>query len=512
MKRVFSLKLSLAAAVALGGCAISPEALDEVQLAENAQMNLMRVTADQEPIRGRIGLYEAIARALKYNLDHRVEVFERTLRSKELRVAHFEMLPDVVADTDFARRDNFSATTSRQVQNGQLGAPGAFQTFNTSQERRRRTADIEFTWHVLDFGLSYVRARQAADKVLIAEEARRKVIVRIVEDVRTAFWRAVTAERMVARLSRLESRTRRALANTRKLATEQEASPVTALTYERELVTIKRTIQELRRDLSVAKTQLAALMNVKPGTHFHLKYPRLDGRGLALPHRVNDMIWTALNNRSELRDVAYRKRINMKEADAALLELLPGLQLYAGANYDSNDFLLNSNWLSWGAKASWNVIRLVKYPARRNVIEAQDALLDQRALAVTMAVMTQVHVSRVRFKNYRRELLTAREYLSVQRRLVEKLRAESAAGRISEQTLIREEMNLLVADVRRDLAHANLQNAYANVMASMGLDPYDGTSFDDIGVKALSKDLHAIWNIRGRGGWRPKIMTIASHG
>ncbi|MEO0672025.1 MAG: TolC family protein, partial [Pseudomonadota bacterium] len=343
MKRAYSSKLSLvAAAVVLGGCAITPTALDDIQLAENAELNLAQVTADQEPIHGRIGLYEAIARALKYNLDHRVELFQRRLRSKELRVAHFEMLPDLVANSEFARRDNFAASTSRQVVGGQLGAPGAFQNFNTSQERQRRTADIEFTWHVLDFGLSYVRAHQAADKVLIAEEARRKVVARIVEDVRTAFWRAVTAERLVARMSRLEARTRRALANTRKLSTEEETSPVTALTYERELVTIKRTIQELRRDLSVAKTQLAALMNVKPGRHFHLKYPRLDGRGLALPGRVNDMIWTAMNKRSELRDVAYRKRINMKEADAALLELLPGLQLYAGANYDSNDFLLNS--------------------------------------------------------------------------------------------------------------------------------------------------------------------------
>ncbi|MEL6872789.1 MAG: TolC family protein, partial [Pseudomonadota bacterium] len=73
MKRAYSSKLSLvAAAVVLGGCAITPTALDDIQLAENAELNLAQVTADQEPIHGRIGLYEAIARALKYNLDHRV--------------------------------------------------------------------------------------------------------------------------------------------------------------------------------------------------------------------------------------------------------------------------------------------------------------------------------------------------------------------------------------------------------------------------------------------------------
>ena len=47
---------------------------------------------------------------------------------------------------------------------------------------------------------------------------------------------------------------------------------------------------------------------------------------------LDEMISTAVYNRPELREVEYRKRINVHEADAALLEMLPGLQAYAGAN------------------------------------------------------------------------------------------------------------------------------------------------------------------------------------
>ncbi|MEL6226810.1 MAG: TolC family protein, partial [Pseudomonadota bacterium] len=488
--------------------AITAEPLTDAELASAADENLANVTAEQEPIRGRVGLFDAMARALKYNLDHKVEVYQAALRYEELDVARFELLPDLVAKSDFARRDNFSASVTRQVVNGDLGPAGAFQTFNTSQDRSRRNADIEFSWHVLDFGLSYVRARQAADKALVAEEARRKVVNRVIEDVRTAYWRAVTAERLVHRLRRLESRTRAALASTRALASEEQASPVTALTYERELVEIKRTIQELQRDLNVAKSQLAALMNVKPGTHFHLKHPRVSGRGLRLPGKVRDMIWTAMNNRPELRDVAYRKRINVHEAHAALLELLPGFDLYAGANYDSNSFLLNNDWLSWGARASWNVMRVFKYPAKRRVIDAQDALLQQRGLAVTMAVITQVHVSRVRFLHARRELSTAQEYFGVQRRLLAKLRSEAASGRISEQTLIREEMNTLVAEVRRDIAHSRLQNAYANLFASMGIDPHSEAYSSDSDLKSLSRSLHNLWHRRGRRTWGARVTAL----
>ena len=41
-----------------------------------------------------------------------------------------------------------------------------------------------------------------------------------------------------------------------------------------------------------------------------------------------------------------------------------------------------------------------------------------------MAVMTQVHVSRVRFHHYSKELATADEYLSVQGRLISLMRQE----------------------------------------------------------------------------------------
>ena len=506
-------KLSAASAATflLMGCAIHPLPFDDAQLANVAESNLARVTEAQEPVSGSISLYQAMARALKYNLDYRVEVYQRSVREKELRLAHYSLLPTAVAEAGFAKRDNFSASTSSVVdrRTGELVGGGSFADPNTSQEEHIRTADIEFSWHVLDFGLSYVRARQAADKVLIANEARRKVINRVIEDVRTAFWRAVTAERMVSRLRHLEGRTKAALANARSLANERQTSPITALTYERELIEIKRSIQELTRDLSVAKTQLAALMNVKPGTRFTLRYPARYRFTPRPPGSVKDMIWTAMNNRPELRDVEYRRRINFHEADAALLELLPGLQLYAGSNYDSNDFLLNSDWLSWGAKASWNLLKAVQYPAKRRVIEAQGELLDQRSLALTMAIMTQVHVSRVRFYHYLRELRTANEFFNVQRSLVEKLRAEFAAGRISEQTLIREEMNTLVAEVKRDIAHASLQNAYANIFASMGLDLYSDEMDAEMDVKSLAKSLRQVWLERGRISKAPRVVAVA---
>ncbi|MFO1170037.1 MAG: TolC family protein [Hyphomicrobiaceae bacterium] len=438
---------------------------------------------EQEPITGVVDLAEAMARAIKYNLDHRVETMQADVRDRELALAHYDLLPSVVAGSAYDARNNDNASSSENIFTGVESL-----ATSTSTERKVKSADIAFSWSILDFGLSYVRARQSADTYLIAEETRRKVAQRIIEDVRTAYWRAVSSDRMVGKLAKLETRVSHALAASRDIAGSGTTSPITAVTYERELVEIKRSIQELQNDLAVAKSQLAALMNVPPGTPFQLA-----GTEGNHPVRVNDDVSTlvavALSRRSELREIWYKQRINQHDLDAALLELLPGLETFVGNNFNSNDFLYNNNWVGWGAKASWNLIRVFQYPAKREVIEANDALLHERALATAMAIATQVHVSRIRYRMNSRELATAEEYLDVQQRLVRLMRAEAAADKISEQTLIREEMNTLVAEAKRDIAHAAVENAYANILASVGVDIYDDHVVADASVHDLAAEL-----------------------
>lgn len=483
------------------GCAVRPDPLPESVVRARVQFDIAEVTADQEPAANAIGLYEAMARAIKYNLDLKVEEMTAALRMAELDLSNWNMLPQIVTNSGYAVRTNENASNSINVLTGQE----SLQT-STSVEKGINTADISFSWNVLDFGLSYVRAQQAADKTLIAEETRRKVVQRLIEDVRTTYWRAVSAERLMRKLTLLESRAKLALSNTRKLYQNGETSPMTALTYERELIEVKRTIQELERDLKVSKTQLAALMNISPEEDFSIVVPPRTSKSPDLGMTLKEMVEFAMLNRPEMKDVAYQRRINEREFDAALLELLPGLQLEANLNYDSNDFLLNNNWAGLGYRASWNLLKAFQLPKKRQVIKLQDELLHQRELALTMAIWTQVHVSNVRYRQFRRELRTADEYLDVQKRLVDQMRAEAKAEHVSEQTLIREEMNTLVAEVKHDIAFANLQNGYANVFASIGLDPYAGLLDPKLSVAELTAQLEHLW-AEGDNRVKAKIAT-----
>ena len=491
---------SIALGLALTACAVSPYPLTYPQMQEISDHNTEQVTANQELVSGPISLYEAMARALKYNLDFKVELMQKSLRSTELNLVHYNFLPTAAVNSGYVARNSYNSSGELDILTGRERAART-----TSEERRKNVADITFSWNILDFGLSYIRAQQSADKVLIAEEAKRKVIQRIIEDTRTAYWRAVSSDRMVQKLHALENRTKTALGNARTLSKSNEASPITSLTYERELIEITRTAQRLQRELSVAKTQLAALMNLAAGTDYNLSASQINASAPLLDVNAQDMTAAALLNRPELRDIVYQRRINDREACAALLELLPGIQLYGGENSDSNKYLDNNQWVSWGAKATWNVLKVFQYPAKEGVIDAQDKLLDARALALTMAVMTQVHVSRIRYVNASRELKTARDYFDVQSRLVKQMRNEASAERISEQTLIREELNTLVAETQRDIAFASAQNAFANIFASIGLDPYADELDINLGVNELSAQLKGLWLERGDFGGQTKI-------
>src|SRR5690606_12500904 len=132
---------------------------------------------------------------LKYNLDYRLKLMETALAESLNSVATYEMLPALVAGAGYSYRNNDTGGRS-------IGIEDRIETLrpSTSQERERTLSNLSFSWNVLDFGVSYYRAQQKADQVLMAEERRRKVVQNVLQDVRNSYWRAVGAQRLSGRL------------------------------------------------------------------------------------------------------------------------------------------------------------------------------------------------------------------------------------------------------------------------------------------------------------------------
>ena len=449
------------------GCSILPVSFTHEELKQQAEEDRIKVTQNQEVIDGPITLYEAIARALKYNLDFHVELSEKILAETNVDLSKYELLPQLVAKTGYNSRDKFSGSSSRSLLTGTQSLQSS-----TSSDRDIFTSDLSLTWNVLDFGLSYIRAKQSADRVLVAEEEKRKVVNRIVQDVRTAYWRAVSNDRLIARIEELLVRVIKAIEESKQIEKKRLDRPLTALTYQRELIGIKRELEELQRDLSLAKIRLAALMNLRPGEKYELVIPDRSDIINKVDISPEMMEQLALENRPEIRVTSYEERINRQEAKAAILNLMPGLDLNLGKSHSTNTFLFHNNWLTYGAQVSWNLLNIFKLPDTNRSIEAKAKVLEARRLALSMAVMTQVHVSMAQYEHSQREYRTAADYFLTQRKILEQLESGVSANTVTEQSLIREQMNMMVAEIKYDIAFSDVENAYASIFAAIGVDPF----------------------------------------
>jgi outer membrane protein, multidrug efflux system len=482
--------LTTLALIGLSGCAIKPIPLTTDEVRSRAQEDRAVLAKDQEPVSGPIDLYEAMARALKYNLDARVELMHKMLAQTQLDLSHYAMLPRLAANAGFDGRNNYSGGVGRSLLTGEDNlAPF------TSSEKNVFSADLSLSWNVLDFGLSYIRAKQAADDVLIAEEERRRVANRVMQDVRTAYWRAVSAERILPSLKMLDEWVKNALEKAQAVQDEKLSTPLVPLQYRLDLLNTQRYVQQLFRELNTAKIQLAALINLPPGEEqkMMLMVPEREAGTLNLPLDMSGLEDRALEARPELRQIDYRRRINARETKAAILEMFPSLNLQVGGNYNSNSLLFNQNWAAYAARASWNLLNIFRYPARAKTIEAQDQVLHTQNLALTMAIMSQVHVSVAQVAQAKKETSTAKLYHDTQSQISEQTRLGWRIGRQSEQTVLRERVNQVAAQLRYDAIESELQVSWASLLAAVGEDVLPNDLTREQSVSDLALDIRTRW-------------------
>jgi len=455
---------ALVIALVIAGCAVTPQPLKTEDVRKRYAADQYLLYAEQEPITAPIDVNTAIARALKYNLDYRLKLMERALATGLWEVSRYDMLPKVVASAGYAWRNNDSGGTSVSIIDGRETLSPS-----TSQERNRWLANAEFSWNLLDFGVSYYRAKQLSDETLISEERRRRVIQNIVQDTRSAYWRAVGAQRLAKKADDLLARVKTALAKSRQAEKLGLLPPVQALSYQRELLDATTQLNIRRQELEFSKRELAALMNVTPGTNFTLadeKEPELPQP----PRNIGELEEVALENRPELREEDYRKRISVAETHKALLSLLPGISFDFAGRYDSNKYLYNQNWIDGGVQIFANLMRLLSYPAVKKSNEARIATDDARRVALSMAIITQVRVAIQRYELSLVDLDLAEQATQVDGRLANYARVAMTMRVDSELELVRSEARALIGEFQRYASYANAQAAYGRILNSLGVD------------------------------------------
>lgn len=475
------------AALLVAGCAVAPAPMGDAEHRERAQADAKKMYAEQEPVTGPLTLEQAIARAVRYNMEYRLRMMEQAAALGQLEVANFDLLPKLTASAGYTSRNNDSFGFGFDPSGRVSTNPSA------SVERSHSTAGAAFSWNILDFGLSYVRAKQLADQSLIAGERRRKALQNLVQDVRQSFWRAHAAQVLLPEIGRLLVEIDQSSARAKAIAAQRLLPPLQIIAYRRSMVDLQQQLAQRSADLAQAKVELASLLNLPPGQPYTLDAPRWSGQPHArdFSQSLESLDALALEFRPELREEGYRTRVSdLEETRARLSTLLPGLSLDLGNNYDSNRFLLNNAWTQMGLSASANLLKLLSLPAIKRSADAQRQVDDARRLAQTAAVLTQIRLAVTRYELLAREYEFWHEGVRDDESIVEKLKASSSVGIETELELARAKARLINTRVAAALAFAGVEAAAGRIYNSVGLDslPQEVAQGD---VQGLTRELES---------------------
>lgn len=472
--------------VFMAGCATKVDPLSNDERFSRAAEDMASMFDNQEPITGPVTIGEAIARALKYNLDHRLKKMETALSVRKYEFDRTGMLPSIVADAGYNKRSNDPGANSVDIDTGEETLANS-----TSTERTTEFSDLVFTWNTLDFGLSYYTAKQSSNEVLIAEERRRKTIQNISQDVIDAFWKAWMAQSLEPKIDSLIADASSSLASSRDLVARGVQDSTSALSLQSSILNTINSLVEMRERVDLGKARLGALLNIRPGTDFRISPPSTMDVPSALSQSVDEISQKALLNRPELREEDYRKRVTQLEVKKTILKMFPQLSFSTGYYRNENQFLVNNDWNEVGADLSWDLLGILNANSERRFQKASVDVADARRVALSLAVITQVYLGVSRYELARSRYASANELYDIRSRLARNDRSRgSRASGIEE---LDSRAAALAAEMRRNLAFAETQAAFARVINSAGIDPIP-PQVESHDLQSLSDEFNQRWS------------------
>lgn len=121
-------------------------------------------------------------------------------------------------------------------------------------------------------------------------------------------------------------------------------------------------------------------------------------------------------------------------------------------------------------KVTWNLFNLLSGPAAYKTAQANEKVSEVQRQAMSLAVMAQLYIARANFNEAVRQYKTSVELRDLDGQIAEQLRNRYKANSIGELQLIQGELNALNANLRQDLAYAEMRNTYGQILSTVGLD------------------------------------------
>ncbi|MEY4767936.1 MAG: hypothetical protein RL637_575 [Pseudomonadota bacterium] len=477
----------------ISGCGVKPKPLSIEEIADSALTDIHAIYQSQENLTQNLTLSEAMARALKYNLDNRVKLMEQAVAHKSVEMAQMDMLPMVGISAGYLDRSNVDASQSRGVPDGNISL-----RHSTAQDLRRQNADIRFTWNILDFGVSYVQAKQNADRYLISQKTRQKVMLKLLQQVRSAYWRALIMQNMAKEVETIFAKVNTTLNDLKAVREQQLYTPLFALNDIRTLIVTKQELANIRDSINIAHVELASLINVPAGSKFTLEINSDFEKIPPISNNINEMELTALLNSNEYTTELYNTRIDQMESHKALLKMLPGIEFSYSGNYASNSYLWNNLWGEAGVRLAGDLVKLLTIPDTLEYGEISHQLAMSRRLAVNTAVVAGVHLAWQNYNNSVGHLRQASFLNTIDSEIAALTRNAEQNRSSSEVEAIQNEFKALGSKMAHLLSYAKAQDSFGAFLVSLGSNPVPD-NYQTLSVVELAKTLSTKYQLWENG-------------
>ena len=470
--RFFSHLIALYLISIITGCAIQPEPLTSKQKqlvieSDNETLGALSTL----PVNATLDFHDVAARAILFNRDRTIASLETQLAQMQSDTSVFEQLPTLVQRLNRDTRNNLQASSSVGITDGVVDDIDSDANYVVSSDKSSYKRDLRLAINLLDYGLAVTKSEQLGNNLLITREKERQALQAIFEQAQSLYWRAVASENLLNKLPQLLNLTDEVIIANRQIQEEQLQDPIQALTFKRELLDVKRTLLDLQLDLLSAKNDLAIYIGLRPDVPFSLA-DNVKNR-YVLPQlslSLEDMETLALLNRSDYEQIIYETNNVYLASRASFMQALPQITLSSSLIYDNSPYVLNQGWRSLGAEFSWNVLNLFRLGSIEDSNLIQQQLIDEKRVQMALQILGVTHNAKLALEQNLQRFTLSAEYVEVSTQLLMQLESMSRVNRSGQLTIIKERLNTLLSEHRKNLAYADVLTSFATNVSAIGVD------------------------------------------
>lgn len=445
------------------GCNIQRSQADWCELRRNnnfEDINYIRCSSKlpSHPLQ----LDEIIDIALKRNLSLLVKEQEYAIQKEAVTREKFNMLPKLILNWENYGRTENTASFSQSLVPGVPPAP-----LSISSEQNIMRWDMGFAWNLVDFGLSYYRTRIEANRVLIAQLEYERLRQNMVLDITRQYWKAIVAKNALKRSIEIIAKAQDQQETLHRQMKSKVISEIQGLRNENQLINIRGQLQAYASQYDSAISELTLLMGAPSACSLEL------ANVINMPVDVKlcdvcSLEEYALINRPELFSADVEEQVRLDEARSAIVQMLPGVELFATAFHDSNRFLLHNNWLVAGARATWNLLNLPAFHKEKEMACMRRTLSKVNRLALAAGVISQVHISYLLYQDNLQAYNIGKELESVNIRLLQAAKKEQKLGKLHLADILKYEAESLFSEIDAQTKYAELQNSLEQLNSAIG--------------------------------------------